>query len=282
MKIFNKIAELQSFLNNLQSQNKLVAFVPTMGALHLGHISLVEKAKQENDIVVVSIFVNPLQFNNKSDLEKYPRNIEQDIEILQKHDVDVLFVPDEAEIYPNDAEKYILQVNFGNLGKILEAKYRPGHFEGVAIVVKRLFEIVKPTNAYFGEKDFQQLLIIKSLVKQAKININIVACELVREDDGMAMSSRNQRLSSEERIVARKISKTLLKSKELANTFSVSELKKWVINEINEEKAFELEYFEIVNAENMENVRNWEENKEKIGCIALKIANVRLIDNVKY
>lgn len=277
MQVFEKIHNLQDTIKVLKKSGKIIGFVPTMGALHNGHIKLVEKSVCENDITVVSIFVNPIQFNNKEDLEKYPRTLKDDLTKLSSTGCDIVFVPDEKEMYP---EKINEIYNFGHLECLMEGSFRPGHFNGVAIVVKRLFEIVKPNNAYFGEKDYQQLLIIRELVKNYRIPVNVISHPIVREDDGLAMSSRNQRLSHEERSLAPFIFQTLKKAKENSKTMSPIELKYWVINEINAITKFRLEYFEILDAETLNYILDWNEAERIIGFIAVYLGNVRLIDNI--
>lgn len=279
MEILTTVSETRKYLNNFLELSKTIGFVPTMGALHQGHLELVRKAKKENDIVAVSIFVNPIQFNNKEDLDKYPRTYEKDIALLESVGCDLLFYPSEKEIYPEpDSTKY----NFGNLENVMEGKHRPGHFNGVGVVVKRLFDIINPHKAYFGEKDFQQLAIIKSLVAQLNLKVEIIPCPIVREDDGLAMSSRNTRLSIEERQLAPFIYKTLLKAKEKAKDISVKEVELWVANEFSQHKEFDLEYFEIVDSTTLQAINNWTETTAAIGCIAVFMGSVRLIDNILF
>ncbi|MFH2141646.1 MAG: pantoate--beta-alanine ligase, partial [Bacteroidota bacterium] len=206
MKICTTIDEIICLLKDYRTKNIKTGMVPTMGALHAGHISLVEKSVSENDITIVSIFVNPIQFNNPKDLKNYPRTLEKDLEMLDKTKCDIIFSPNAKEMYP---EKDNIQFNFGDLGSVMEGKFRPGHFNGVAIIVKKLFDIVKPDSAYFGKKDFQQLAIIKALVKEIKSPVRIVSCKTIREDDGLAMSSRNTLLSQEQRKKAPMIYKIL-------------------------------------------------------------------------
>ena len=253
--------------------------MPTMGALHEGHLTLVRRGAAENDICVVSIFVNPTQFNDSNDLEKYPRMLEKDIELLEKVDGVVLFAPDEEEIYP---EPDIRTFDFGQLDKVMEGRFRPGHFNGVAQVVSRLFDIVQPDRAYFGEKDFQQLAIIREMARQLRIPVEIIGCPIVREEDGMAMSSRNTRLSTEERKKSALISQTLLKSCNFADEKSVMDLKRWVIGKISEEPLLKIEYFEICDAETLQSIDEWNDSQNIIGCIAVFCGEVRLIDNVWY
>lgn len=254
-----------------------------MGALHRGHISLIERANSENDTSVASIFVNPLQFNEKSDLDKYPRTIKEDIDKLKPAHCDVLFAPSNEEIYPPSADKENIQsssLSLGGLDLTMEGLHRPGHFRGVCIIVKKLFDIVEPTRAYFGEKDFQQLAIIKYMVKTLGLPVEIVSCPIVRETDGLAMSSRNVLLKPEERKNAPQIYAALSAVKEKRNFFSISDAKKWVENQINGNPFFKLDYFEIVNAQTLLPVHTWEEANHLRACIAVKAGDVRLIDNI--
>ena len=277
MEILKTIAATQIYLQNAKKQQFTIGFVPTMGALHDGHLALVKQAKAENDIVVVSIFVNPIQFNNKEDLLNYPRNIEKDAELLKTVGCNAIFAPDEKEIYP---EPISTVYDFGLLATVMEGKFRPGHFNGVAVVVKRLFDIVQPDNAYFGKKDYQQLQIIKLLVQQEKIPVNIISYPIVRETDGLAMSSRNMRLTSEERLVAPFIYQTLLKAKEKAGKLSLNDIIEWVLQEIEDNPLLTAEYFEITDATTLSPVTEWENCEHAIGCIAVFLGNVRLIDNI--
>ncbi|MFZ4399539.1 MAG: pantoate--beta-alanine ligase [Bacteroidales bacterium] len=277
MEIFKTIAAMQNFLQKAKKTSVKIGFVPTMGALHDGHLALVKKAKSENSIVVVSIFVNPIQFNNKEDLLKYPRTLEKDAALLDAVGCDIIFAPDEKEMYPEpDNTVY----EFGKLATVMEAKFRPGHFNGVAVVVKRLFDIVQADNAYFGEKDYQQLQIIKSLVKQKNIPVNIIPCPIVREIDGLAMSSRNMRLTFEERKIAPFIYQTLFQAKEKAKLLTPTDLTNWVLQSINNHKLLTVEYFEIADATTLSPVTDWEDCELAIGCIAVFLGNVRLIDNI--
>ena len=272
------ITELQNKLSELKKAGT-IGFVPTMGALHSGHISLVNQAVAENQIVVVSIFVNPTQFNDKNDLARYPRTLESDLKLLEKTGCQIVFAPTAEEVYPEpDTRKF----NFGPLETVMEGKHRPGHFNGVAQVVSKLFDFVKPDSAYFGLKDFQQLAIIKEMVKQMKIDIEIVACPIIREESGLAMSSRNELLTTEERKNAAVISETLFKAKELAKQKSVNELETWVIETINKNSFLTVEYFEIVDELQLQPVKSWEEECTKVGCIAVFCGKVRLIDNVVF
>lgn len=277
MQTFYHISELKEYLNILRQEGKSIGFVPTMGALHKGHISLIDRAKSENDIVVCSIFVNPIQFNDARDLEKYPRIIDADKKMLATAECDILFLPSVEEMYPKPDTTVF---DFGMLDKVMEGKFRPGHFNGVAIVVRHLLNIIEPDNAYFGQKDYQQLLIIKQLVKMLDVHTNIIACPIVREADGLAMSSRNVLLSAHERKIASLIPRTLFKIKEKCPHSTINELKEFVINESKADNLLQIEYFEIVNAENLMPVEHFNEAKEVIACIAVKVGGIRLIDNI--
>lgn len=279
MEILYTVSELKDAIANSKAETKTVGFVPTMGALHNGHVSLVKKCLSENDICVVSIFVNPTQFNNSEDLQKYPRTIEQDSKILDQAGVDLVFVPSVEEIYP---QKDTRQFDFGQLDKVMEGQFRPGHFNGVAQVVSRLFDIVNPDKAYFGEKDFQQLAIIQEMIRQCKLPVQIVPVPIMRESSGLAMSSRNQRLSEVQKIDASNIYKLLLKSKELKANYSVKELTDITINNINEVDSLEVEYFDIVDGNTLQPISKWDDTSFAVGCIAVFCGNVRLIDNIIY
>ena len=279
MKIYETVSGLQKELHALRTQKKTVGFVPTMGALHEGHLTLARRCAAENDVCVVSIFVNPTQFNNKSDLENYPRTLNDDTKLLEEMNCSIVFTPAEKEVYPEPDTRVF---DFGQLGEVMEGKYRPGHFNGVAQVVSRLFDMVKPDRAYFGEKDFQQLAIIREMVKQCRIPVEIVGCPIVREADGMALSSRNMRLSKKEREKSALISRTLLKSCNFAGEKSVTELKKWVVSQIDEEPLLEVEYFDIVDASTLQSIHDWGDSQYVVGCITVYCGDVRLIDNVQY
>lgn len=279
MNTYHTIVEVRQFIQDCRKNQLKIGFVPTMGALHQGHLSLIRKAKSENDIVVASIFVNPIQFNNKEDLQKYPRTLEKDADLLESVGCDAIFAPSESEMYPEaDTTVY----DFGSLAEVMEGKFRPGHFNGVAVVVKRLFDIVQPDNAYFGEKDYQQLQIIKSLVKQKNIPVIINPCPIVRETDGLAMSSRNIRLTEDERNVAPFIYQTLLQAKEKANQLNPAELTQWVIKQIESQDLMTTEYFEIVDSTTLLPVTEWKNCEHAIGCIVVFLGSVRLIDNIGF
>ena len=279
MEVFSTIKTLREAVATAKASGKTIGFVPTMGALHEGHLSLIRTAKEHCDTVVVSIFVNPIQFNNPEDLRTYPRTLEADCEKLQTVGCDMVFAPSAEEMYPEPAtETY----NFGELEAVMEGPQRPGHFAGVATVVHRLFNIVEPKKAFFGEKDFQQLAIIQSLVKQLSLPVEIVPCPIVRADDGLALSSRNMRLSAEARQIAPQIYATLKNSVEKSHAASVDEVKKYVIDTLVNLKVFEPEYFEIVNDTTLQPIKNWSEAQGVVGCIAVWLDGVRLIDVIRF
>lgn len=278
MFLIETIIELKSRIEELKKTG-VIGFVPTMGALHAGHISLVEKAVSETQIVIISIFVNPTQFNDKSDLEKYPRNLDADLKLLEKTGCHIIFVPKVEEIYPEtDTRKF----DFGPLETVMEGKHRPGHFNGVAQVVSKLFDIVQPGKAYFGLKDFQQLAIIKEMVVQLNFPVEIVPCPIVREENGLAMSSRNQLLTAEERKNAAVISETLFKATELKTQKSVSELENWIAHTINKNPYLNVEYVEIVDDRRLQHIKSWDEKGGKVCCVAVFCGKVRLIDNLVF
>lgn len=279
MQVVKHINELRTILDHSRKEGLSIGFVPTMGALHKGHLSLVEMAGQQTGFVVVSIFVNPNQFNDKGDLERYPRDLQKDVDLLLSTPCQLVFAPEYKEIYP---EPDIRQFNFGSLEQVMEGKYRPGHFNGVAQVVSRLFEIVQPDKAFFGQKDFQQMAIINEMVRKMKIPIEIVSCPIVRETDGLAMSSRNMLLNPEQRQSAVQISATLFEAKNKTGELNVEELCQWVINRINENEQLNTEYFEIIDGVNLQPVKNWGERGKKMGCIAVHCGKVRLIDNIEF
>lgn len=278
MKLVSTIQELQTEIQHL-ANGKTVGFVPTMGALHAGHISLVKQAVLENPVVVVSIFVNPTQFNDPADLERYPRTLENDMKLLELTGCSIVFAPNAKEVYPEpDKRKF----NFGKLEEVMEGKHRPGHFNGVAQVVSRLFDMVKPTKAYFGLKDFQQLAIVKNMVKQLQLPVEIVPCAIIREKSGLAMSSRNELLTEEQRKNATVISETLFKAKELKGQKSVQEITDWVTETINKNPFLDVEYFEIVDDEQLQPLKSWDEKSTKVGCVAVFCGKIRLIDNIVF
>ena len=280
MKIIRTILELKSFVSAAKADGKTVGLVPTMGALHNGHLSLVERARKENDIVVVSVFVNPTQFNNKEDLRTYPRTEEHDCMLLEKIGCDVAFIPSVEEVYPEPDTRVF---DLGKVAEVMEGKHRPGHFNGVAQIVSKLFAMVEPDRAYFGEKDFQQIAVIRSMAKELGLDkINIVAVPIVREEDGLALSSRNRRLSPEQRKNAPQIWETLCKSCKFAESHTVAETIKFVIDTLNGIDQMRVEYYEIVNGNTLMPVQDWNEADYIVGCITVFCGEVRLIDNITY
>ena len=279
MKLIHTVQELRTELNAQRLAGKKIGFVPTMGALHEGHASLVKLAVAENDIVVVSDFVNPTQFNDQNDLLKYPRTLEADCKLLEKEGAHYVFAPSVEEIYPEPDTR---QFSYAPLDTVMEGKFRPGHFNGVCQVVSKLFMMVEPHCAYFGEKDFQQLAIIREMVKQMNFPIRIVGCPIVRESDGLALSSRNARLSDVQRIQALNISKTLFASQEYATTHTVEETQAFVEQAIAASEGLELEYFEIVDGLTLQKIASWEDTDYAVGCITVFCGEVRLIDNMKF
>ena len=281
MEIYNSKLLLQQRLNKARDGGASIGFVPTMGALHEGHFSLIRSAKGQNNIVVVSIFVNPTQFNDANDYNKYPRDISDDIRKLKGllDELDIVFAPSEAEMYP---EKDNSVFDFGYLDTIMEGKHRPGHFNGVAQIVNKLLSLVMPDKAYFGEKDYQQLIIIKDLVRQVQLPVEIVPCSIVRETSGLALSSRNKLLTPKQKDSAKEIYKTLIHAKMLAEQYTVEELKQWVVDNINSNLLMNIEYFDIVDDKTLKSVNDWNENNKKIGCIAVMLDNIRLIDNIRF
>ena len=279
MKIVHTIKDLQVELTALRAQGKTVGLVPTMGALHAGHASLVKRSVSENGVTVVSVFVNPTQFNDKNDLEKYPRTLDADCELLEKVGAAFVFAPSVEEIYPEPDTR---QFSYAPLDTVMEGAFRPGHFNGVCQIVSKLFDAVQPDRAYFGEKDFQQLAIIREMVCQMKYPLEIVGCPIVREEDGLALSSRNARLSAVEREYALNISQTLFKSCTFAKSHPVAETQKFVEDAIAAAPGLRLEYFEIVDGTTLQKITDWEDTDYAVGCITVFCGEVRLIDNIKY
>lgn len=279
MKLIQTIQELRTELDALRKEGKTIGLVPTMGALHAGHASLVKRAVAENDVVVVSDFVNPTQFNDKNDLLKYPRTLDADCKLLEECGASFVFAPSVEEIYPEPDTR---QFSYAPLDTVMEGKFRPGHFNGVCQIVSKLFLIVEPTRAYFGEKDFQQLAIIREMVRKYPFNLEIVGCPIVREADGLALSSRNALLSDEQRIQALQISKTLFASVEYAQTHTLAETKAFVESAISTAEGLRLEYFEIVDGNSLQTVCDWKDSSYIVGCITVFCGEVRLIDNIKY
>jgi pantoate--beta-alanine ligase len=279
MPIFYGKVALMDFLSSIKTTNSTIGFVPTMGALHKGHQSLIQQSTQENDLTVVSIFVNPTQFNNPEDLEKYPRTLDQDVLKITSIDSDIIiYAPTVDDIYEGKtlAESFA----FDGLENKMEGKFRPGHFNGVGTIVKRLFEIVNPTNAYFGEKDFQQLQIVKKMVEKNNLPVNVIGCPIFRESNNLAMSSRNERLSLQERKDAAIIYQTLIAAKNKFPNNSASKITEWVKKEFEKNKPFTLEYFEIADEATLSTCIRKNKNKKYRAFIAVFINNIRLIDTI--
>ncbi|MBM6779931.1 pantoate--beta-alanine ligase [Bacteroides mediterraneensis] len=279
MKLIQTISELRTELEAFRKEGKTIGLVPTMGALHAGHASLVKRAVAENDVVVVSDFVNPTQFNDQNDLLKYPRTLEADCALLESCGATLAFAPSVEEIYPEPDTR---QFSYPPLDTVMEGKFRPGHFNGVCQIVSKLFLMVEPDRAYFGEKDFQQLAIIREMVRKYPFNIQIVGCPIVREEDGLALSSRNARLTPEQRKEALQISRALFASVDFGRSRILRETKEYVEECIRRASGLELEYFEIVDGNTLQPVNAWDESNYIVGCMAAYCGDVRLIDNIKY
>ncbi len=277
MLLTETISDLQKMLQQAHNSGQTIGLVPTMGALHEGHLSLIKRARKENDLCVISIFVNPTQFNNAEDLEKYPRTLEQDLQLVSDY-VDIAFAPSVEEVYRVPATE---QYDFGPVAEVMEGPARPGHFNGVGIIVKRLFDWVQPTRAYFGEKDFQQIAVIKTLVRQCNLPVQIVPCPIVREASGLALSSRNRRLTEEERATSANIYRILKASTQLKTT-NTEEIRQFVVKEIEKYDLFKIEYYEIVDDETLQPVADLNDSNGVVGCITVWANNVRLIDNIRY
>lgn len=276
MKLIYTIQALQEDLNTLREAGKSIGLVPTMGALHRGHIALVDRCVKENDVCVVSVFVNPTQFNDLNDLVQYPRTLEADVALLQESGCGFVFAPSVEEMYPEPDTRTF---DFGALEQVMEGAHRPGHFNGVAQVVSKLFFIVKPDRAYFGEKDFQQLVIVRTLVSQLRLSLEIVPCPIVREESGLAMSSRNARLSEEGKRKASLISKTLFESHDQKAAKTVNELKQWIVDRIQSDPLLQAEYVSIVDGNTLQEINDWEETAYAVVCLAVFCEGIRLIDN---
>ena len=279
MEVVTKIADLQKKIAEIRTNGGTVGLVPTMGALHNGHLELVKRCVAENSLCVVSVFVNPTQFNDKNDLLHYPRTLDADCKLLESAGCVIAFAPEVEEMYPVEDTRVF---NLGAVAEVMEGKYRPGHFNGVAQIVSKLFDAVQPDRAYFGEKDFQQIAVIRSMVKLLNYPVEIVACPIVREDDGMALSSRNLRLTPEQRKNAVSISQTLFKSRTFAEQHSVAETIDYVVNTLNSVPDLDVEYFEIVNGNTLLSVNDWSDSDYIVGCITVYCGEVRLIDNIAY
>ena len=275
MKVLTNVKDLRAELDRVEQTQ--IGFVPTMGALHAGHKSLVERARRENKTVVVSVFVNPTQFNDKNDLKHYPRTPEDDARVLEQAGADFVLMPSVEEIYP---EVDTRQFDFGQIDKVMEGATRPGHFNGVAQVVSRLFDIVRPARAYFGEKDFQQIAVVKAMVRQLALPVEIVDCPIVRGEDGLALSSRNTLLTKEHRAAAPHIYASLKKAQEMSKTLNPEELKAWVVKEVESNELLKVIYYQSVDALTMQEVKSWDDASRIQGCIAVQAGDIRLIDNI--
>ena len=280
MKIIRTLYDMTEYTVRQRERGASVGFVPTMGALHEGHLSLVEKAVKENAVAVVSVFVNPIQFNNQDDFAKYPRTEEEDFKKLAAAGVDAVFAPSADEMYPENSQHR--EYELGNVAEVMEGKYRPGHFQGVARVLDILFRLVNPRRAYFGEKDFQQIVVVRNLIKNEGLQVEIIACPIKRASDGLALSSRNERLTEEQRKVAPEIYSALKYSVEYSNTHSVRATHDTVVERLDAIPGLKVEYFEIVDARTLQPVEEWEESNWIVGCITVYCGDVRLIDNIAY
>lgn len=279
MIVVETVDKLRAFLAAARAEGKSIGLVPTMGALHEGHASLVKRSVEENDVTVVSIFVNPTQFNDKGDLERYPRTLDADCALLSSLGANYVFAPSVEEVYPEPDTRVF---DFAPLDKVMEGVYRPGHFNGVAQIVSKLFMYVEPDRAYFGEKDFQQLAIIREMVRQLGFKLQIVGCPIVREKDGLALSSRNTLLTPEQRITALAISKTLFASLDYAKLHTLMETKQMVEQAMAGTEGLELEYYEVVDGNTLQPVASWDDTDYIVGCITVYCGKVRLIDNIRY
>ncbi len=281
MKVFDRIVDLQNQLFEDRKQGKEIGFVPTMGALHEGHASLVKRSVKENEITVVSVFVNPTQFNDKNDLKNYPRTLDADCALLEKCGADYVLAPSVEEMYPTPDTR---QFEYPPVSTVMEGAHRPGHFNGVCQVVSRLFYIVKPTRAYFGEKDWQQIAVVKAMVRHLGLGVQIVECDIVRDKDGLAKSSRNTLLSADERAIAPAIYKALKESVKYAKNHTVTETHDKVVDDINCVDGLDVEYFSIVDGNTLQDIANWEDSDYVVGCITVYCGKtpIRLIDHIKY
>ena len=281
MKVFKKIVDLQNALFDERKQGKNIGLVPTMGALHEGHASLVRRSVSENEVTVVSVFVNPTQFNDKNDLKNYPRDLEADCRLLEACGADYVLAPEVEEMYPTPDTRHF---EFPPVSTVMEGAHRPGHFNGVCQVVSRLFYIVRPDRAYFGEKDWQQIAVVKAMVRQLGLGVQIVECEIVRDDDGLARSSRNTLLSADERAIAPAIYKALKDSLTYAKKHTLKETHDKVVADINKVDGLDVEYFSIVDGNTLQDVAEWEDSAYIVGCITVYCGKtpIRLIDHIKY
>lgn len=279
MEVIRKVSGLKDRVRAAREAGLSIGLVPTMGALHAGHISLIERARRENDVVVVSVFVNPTQFNNPDDLRTYPRTEEADCQKLEAAGVDIAFIPSVEEIYPEPDTRMF---DLGPVAEVMEGAMRPGHFNGVAQVVSKLFAMVEPDRAYFGEKDFQQIAVIRKMVALEGFDLEIIACPIKRDDDGLALSSRNVRLTESQRQIAPAIHRTLASSVDWSHNHSLQQTKRYVIDTVNSFPEMRVEYYEIVNPLTMQPLDEWRKDEDAVGCITVYCGDVRLIDNIKY
>ncbi|MDD6737255.1 MAG: pantoate--beta-alanine ligase [Prevotella sp.] len=281
MEVVHQIVELQNALFMLRKQGKKIGLVPTMGALHEGHASLVKQSVKDNDVTVVSVFVNPTQFNDKNDLKNYPRDLQADCALLEDCKADFVFAPSVEEMYPVEDKRHF---EYPPVSTVMEGAHRPGHFNGVCQVVSRLFYIVRPDKAYFGEKDWQQIAVIKAMVRHLSLDVTIVECPIVRDADGLARSSRNTLLTPEERAIAPAIYKALKESVGYAKEHTVKETHDWTVEQINAVKGLEVEYFSIVDGNTLQDVSSWNDSPYVVGCITVYCGHtpIRLIDHIKY
>lgn len=281
MKLIHKIKDLQQELETVRAEGKKIGLVPTMGALHEGHASLVRRSVSENGATVVSVFLNPTQFNDKKDLEKYPRTLEADCSLLEREGADIVFAPSVEEMYPEpDTRKF----SYPPTDTVMEGAFRPGHFNGVCQIVSKLFAAVQPDRAYFGEKDFQQIAVIRAMVEDLKFDLEIVPCPVVREESGLAMSSRNTLLTDEERTTAANIYKVLAKSRNFATTHTLEETRHFVVDSLNAVVGLEVQYFDIVDGKTLQSLGSWKDSDDVVGCITVFCGQqpIRLIDHIRY
>lgn len=282
MVVVKSVNELKKQVGRLRDEHKSIGFVPTMGALHQGHLQLVSRCVAENDACVVSLFINPTQFNDKNDFNRYPRTLENDTALLASVGCAIVFAPSAEEMYTSSEMETVFEFDFGGLDEVMEGIFRPGHFNGVVQVVSKLLSLVTPDKAYFGEKDFQQLAIIRRMVQVMNFPIEIVGCPIVREKSGLALSSRNALLSEQERTTAAVIYRTLSESKQLMHEKTVAETKAWVINRLNVVDGLKVEYYEIVNGNSLQSITDWSDADYVVGCVTVYCGKVRLIDNINY
>lgn len=282
MVVVKSVNELKKQVGRLRDEHKSIGFVPTMGALHQGHLQLVSRCVAENDACVVSLFINPTQFNDKNDFNRYPRTLENDTALLASVGCAIVFAPSAEEMYTPSEMETVFDFDFGGLDEVMEGIFRPGHFNGVVQVVSKLFSLVTPDKAYFGEKDFQQLAIIRRMVQVMIFPIEIVGCPIVREKSGLALSSRNALLSEQERTTAAVIYRTLSESKQLMHEKTVAETKAWVIDRLNAIDGLKVEYYEIVNGNSLQSITDWSDADYVVGCVTVYCGKVRLIDNINY